>query len=333
MAGRRRIDRGAVFLHLSVAAALIGGMLGLARQPIPAATVLLIAGGLFVLGRRTPPPVGPVLSGPTLPPPDAPDHAGPRATSSPDDERDEEIPHLPPLPSGTARRPWAPPARRVRVLSRRRHGAALQRARLRAPDVRATLVSDTASPHHPYAVAVFVEDEHVGDLDGDDVLDYGPALARAGCDIAAEALLTTTALDVALPDPVGLVPANDVPDGIVLPHGAHLRVQPLVDDVERAAAEEVFARYPGGVWLAVSVTSVRPGRRNEPVRAVRVDLDGVLVGRLTGPEADDLIPLLAYCEDRHRGVVAAAWQDGGGRLTLSCIRGADADDTWLRTVR
>lgn len=362
--GERRIDVGAVMMHLALAIAVVGGALLMLRQTVPSLTAFAVAAGLFTLGRRTPPPVAPrrepsprVQDLPliTRPAADTVDGAEPAegsesggSTESPQRAGDL-IPRLPPPPAGRPVAPWAPATRRITVSDERRHAAAMARVRRRGPHLRAVLVSDLNSPHHPFAVAVHVDEEYVGDLTGDALLDYGERLATLavrGIDISPQAVCLPHGLDIDLPEPEGLVPENDVPAGVVLPHGSPSAVEAVTPDAPAAsdaveaseAAGRVLARYvrPGrDVWLAVTLAAVRPPRRRDPVREIDVLLDGVVVGRVRHDEVEDFAPLLAFCKDRDLVPVVAAVLRGSSlhsRLTLSCIRAHDADEDWLRSL-
>lgn len=374
---RRRVDIGAVFLHLAVVAGMVGGVLLLLRQVVPSLTMLAVAVGLAALGKRTPPPADPFDDRDVLPPIPIPDPPRDRLPSgSPHVEaseapsssaRDGEpvIPRLVPPPAGRPADVWAPATRRVRVVTGTAEAPALDRVRRRGPLLRAVLASDLAGPHHPYDVAVFVEDEHVGDLGGDAVLDYGPrlaALAVQGVDVRTQAFLMPAGLDIALPEPEGLVPVNDVPPGVVLPHGMPLTVltgassrpgntpglpkrvaaegdstgDPTGDEVTEDPAARLLRRYarPGeDVWLAVTLVAEASPHRGQGIRGINVLLDGVTVGRLAPADVGDIAPLLTYLGDRHLTAVAAAVLRGSSlhsRLTVSCIRAQDADEEWLR---
>ena len=201
-----------------------------------------------------------------------------------------------------------------------RHAAAWTRALRAGAPTTALLVSDPTSAHHPFDVAVYVADEYVGDLQGDDLLDYG----------------TARALDIALPAPGAVAPANPIPAGVVLPHGAPLGVQRTGGTTapEAEQALDRYARAGQDVWLAVTLRTVRPPRGGA-TRDVEVLLDEAVIGRLDPHEATDLTPLLTYLGDRDVVPVAAAVLRGSSlhrSLTLSCLRAQDADEDWLRAV-
>lgn len=218
-----------------------------------------------------------------------------------------------------------------------RHAAAWTRALRAGAPTTALLVSDPTSAHHPFDVAVYVADEYVGDLQGDDLLDYGTALAALRTTgVEADAYGTARALDIALPAPGAVAPANPIPAGVVLPHGAPLGVQRTGGTTapEAEQALDRYARAGQDVWLAVTLRTVRPPRGGA-ARDVEVLLDEAVIGRLDPHEATDLTPLLTYLGDRDVVPVAAAVLRGSSlhrSLTLSCLRAQDADEDWLRAV-
>lgn len=319
--GQRRIDPQEVFLHLAVVFGVLGGLALLLRLVVPAFVLLGLAVGVGVLSRRpepdhpAPPPVGPVIQ-------DALEsRTAPQASI-------DRIPHLPPAPPATTLDPWAPCTVTARVIS----GATHAQARRRMSDElrvhrQAVLVPDPEHPDLPHTVAVFVGDEHIGDLGSPDALAYAAVLGELATRGAALAVPIEDGLGaVRLPPPEGAEAANTVPRGsfVTLPHGGPMKVRQEPDH-----PEELLAVLRPGVDVWVAVTLHADGDD------MRVDLDGHPVGRLAPIDAESMLPLVRFCASRRLTPVAAATVRGSSLLaqvTLFCLTAQDADELWLRSL-
>ncbi|WP_181009902.1 HIRAN domain-containing protein [Ornithinimicrobium sufpigmenti] len=216
-------------------------------------------------------------------------------------------------------------------------------------DLSAVLVADPDNPHDPHAVAVYLENHHVGYLSRHEARRFGPAIgkaAAAGGSFAVPGRIwgtknTYTSADVVgqvniyLPDPALMLPETELPaEGYVLLPGRH-----TIQVTKEEEHHDVLIRHvrpDPGKPVAVELVVVEEKRPRSSVTLVQVELDGERVGVLTPTMTKQLQPIIEHLEQMHLRTFARAVVFGSSlkaEVTLNTIKATDGDvDEWLHKV-
>lgn len=216
-------------------------------------------------------------------------------------------------------------------------------------DVEAVLLPDPENPFDPKAVAVYLENHHVGYLSRDDARRYAQALdaaTREGLYFRTRGRLwgsssghsgrgVVARANVWLPQPELMLPENPLPDEphVVLP-GRHT-VQVTKEDEHH----DVLIKYVSdgaGRPVAVELVVVEEQRARSRSTRVQVELDGERVGVLTPLQSDNLRPLVDHLAELGLRTFARAVVRGSSlkaEVVLNTIKAQDGDvDGWLAAI-
>lgn len=264
---------------------------------------------------------------------------------------------IPPKPIGTLMDSWVQ-GRSLEVVGEAFRPEAFQRLMGRKPGFygdgveltgEAILVPD---PKNPYgkgeAVAVYFAGEHVGYLAQADAHMYFPALsamrasdllvrvharawARAGSEDRAIARVT-----LRLPEPRGLVPANDLPEGecVVLPAGRKIQVTKEEEHMD-VLGRYVLRGSSVDNYVAATLRTINEIRPRSSYEAVQVEIDGERIGVLTKVQSEKLLPLIKHVEQRGLTPVVRATVKGSSIKADVVLDTADAsmvEDDWLDSL-
>ncbi len=217
-------------------------------------------------------------------------------------------------------------------------------AELRLP---AVLVPDPGNPFDRNAVAVYVNDHHVGYLEREDAKDFAPALAalaQQGQSLQVESRQWArydnyrrdlySRVTLRLPDPDAITPRNAVPsDSVVLPAGSTIQV--TKEDEHMDAITPWLDAKGGEVTLAVTLHAIVDIRPRSAVDAVQVQIDGRPVGILSPTSTANVLPLVKYVAERGMAPVARATLKGNALkadVTLHVSKAQDVDPAWIMTL-
>lgn len=211
----------------------------------------------------------------------------------------------------------------------------------------ATLVPDPGNPFDRNAVAVYVAGLHVGYMERDDAKIYSRTLQElasargqhltvssrqwARHDTYRDDLFARVTLR--LPEPDGILPANDVPESaLVLPGGSTIQV--TKEDEHMDAITPWLDSRGQEVSLAVTLHKIVDIRPRSAVDAVQVQISGAPVGILSPTSTANLMPLVTFAEERGKTAVCRATLKGNtlkADVTLHVAKAQDVDPTWLMT--
>lgn len=215
-------------------------------------------------------------------------------------------------------------------------------------DVPVTLVPDPGNPYDANAVAVFMDDHHVGYLPREHAAAYRPPLRRAqehGNYLTTTGRIWGKLLDrsyaqdervvcrasIDIPPPGLLFPANTLPAG---PH-AVLPGKHVVQVTKEEDHQDVLAPYASpkpGTPVAVELRSVIEQRVRSEARVVQVELDGQRVGVLSPVQTKNLLPIVEHLEASGLRSFARAVVVGSSlhaEVVLYTVKASDDIDGWL----
>lgn len=287
-----------------------------------------------------------------------------RAARSP--SRTKSKSHKPPScpPPGTPVEPWGKPQGWMEVKGTFAQTPNVRRLLSKHPgwrgedgaerrDAQVALVPDPANPHDDNAVAVFMDNHHVGYLPREHAAAFHPQLRQLQ---QQGRYLTTTGriwgklldksysesarvvcrADVDLPPPELLTPDNNLPVG---PH-AVLPGRHTVQVTKEEDHQDVLARYVSpkpGTPVAVELRPVTEQRARTEARVVQVELDGERVGILSPVQTKNLMPIVEHLEASGLRCMARAVVVGSSlhaEVVLYTVKASDDIDSWLdQTLR
>lgn len=260
---------------------------------------------------------------------------------------------MPPRPAGEPYEPWSPRTRQFEVAGewyrqdnlRRYFGGAGKLSTEGAEmDSDAQLVPDPMNPYDSNAVAVYVRGWHLGYLEREDALRYHSAIAgiQARGDLATVrsrqwARLgyggeVSARVTVALPDPEGFDPANNLPEvqHVVLPTGSTIQV--TKEDEHMDVLIRCLADYGSESSVAATLHSITEIRPRSAVDAIEVRIDGERVGILTPTQTANLKPLVDFLDERGIIPVSKATLKGNALkadVMLHVVKAQDVDEAWI----
>lgn len=249
-----------------------------------------------------------------------------QSASAPDLRRVQGEPsaeHSPPAPAGAAETAWSPRTQQLEVAGEWYRAHDLRRlferhakvsesgTEIRLP---ATLVPDPTNPFDSLAVAVFVDDLHVGYLERPDAKKYHRAIANLpGKELVvtsrqwlrASGSDTWARVTLSLPQPEHLECPNPVEaDCVHLPPGSTVQVTKEEDHMEHMV--RLLDSYGSETVVSATLRSVSEQRSRSSIELVAVDIDGDQVGVLTPTQTANFMPLVKRAEDEGRTVVCRA---------------------------
>lgn len=238
-------------------------------------------------------------------------------------ERKASADHMPPTPAGRGKEAWSPRtqqlevagewyrAENLRTLFARRAKVSESGTEIRLP---AILVPDAANPHDDKAVAVFVDDLHVGYMERPDAKKYhqhisglpgGELVVTSRQWLRASADDTWARVTLSLPLPEHLQCPNPFgPDCVSLPPGSTVQVTKEEDYMEHLVG--LLDRYGSDTVVAASLRSVTEERPRSTVNLVAIDIDGQQVGVLSTTQTANFLPLVRRAEAEGRQIFCRA---------------------------
>ncbi|HEY3534959.1 MAG TPA: HIRAN domain-containing protein [Pedococcus sp.] len=210
----------------------------------------------------------------------------------------------------------------------------------------ASVVADPGNPYDPTAVAVWVEDQHVGFLPRDDAAAYFPALAdlaERGEHLRVEARVWAMengrdirgSVTVVLPPPDGVQSFNEPPEEPyqVLPHGAAMQV--TCEDQHMDVLGPYVSDRDRHVAVSLHAVEIQKTPRSAPYRAVEVRLGGQRVGELTKAMSEKVIDVVDFIDAKGRTSVCRAVLKGSplrAELTLQVAKAHEVTRRWLDAI-
>lgn len=264
--------------------------------------------------------------------------------------------HVAAKPQATLIEPWSGRLRHYEVAGEFYRSASIQKlfagssvrkeggAELGLP---AVLVPDPGNPFDSNAVAVYLDDLHVGYLEREDAKDFAPALAtlaKQGQSLRVESRQWArydnyrkdlySRVTLRLPDPDAIIPRNAVPsNSVVLPPGSTIQV--TKEDEHMGAIAPWLDPKGSEVTLAVTLHAIVDVRPRSTVDAVQVQIDGEPVGILSPTSTANILPLVRYVNERGMTPVGRATLKGNALkadVTLHVSKAQDVDPTWIMAL-
>lgn len=267
-------------------------------------------------------------------------------------ERKVSVDHMPPTPAGRGKEAWSPRtqqlevagewyrAENLRTLFERHAKVSESGTEIRLP---AVLVPDSANPHDNKAVAVFVDDLHVGYMERPDAKKYHEPIAglpggelvvtsrqwlRASSDDTWARVTLSLPLPEHLqcPNPFGL-------DCVSLPPGSTIQVTKEEDHMEHLVS--LLDQYGSDTVVAASLRSVTEERPRSTVDLVAVDVDGQQVGVLSTTQTANFLPLVRRAEAEGRQIFCRASLRGNtlkADVALHARKAHELDETELKEL-
>lgn len=260
--------------------------------------------------------------------------------------------HVPPSPTGLAVEAWSPRTQQLEVAGEwyravnlralfTRHATLSESGEeIRRP---AVLVPDPSNPYDNHAVAVFVDDLHVGYMERADARKYHRAIAGLPeSELVAHSRQWVRATDhdtwarvtLSLPDPAELQCPNPATEAhVVLPPGSTVQVTREEEHMEHLGT--LLKRYGTERVVAASLRGVTEQRPRSIVELVVVEIDGQPVGVLSPTQTANFLPLLRRAESAEVGVVCRASLRGNALkadVALHARKAQELDDRELETL-
>lgn len=259
--------------------------------------------------------------------------------------------HVPPPPSGRAVQAWSPRTQQVEVAGEWYRAENLRALFARhakvsesGAEVRlaAVLVPDPSNPYDRRAVAVFVDDLHVGYMERPDARTYHDAIAKlpgGELTVPSRQWLRGTTQDtwarvtLSLPKPEHLECPNPTKENCVsLPPGATVQVTREEEHMEHLAT--LLRQFGSETVVAASLRSVTEQRPRSTVELVAVDIDGHQVGVLSTSQTGNFLPLVRRAESEGRTLTCRASLRGNALkadVALHARKAHEFDDKELET--
>lgn len=267
-------------------------------------------------------------------------------------ERKRTKDHVPRSPSGAPTQAWSPRthqlevagewnrAENLRALFARHAKVSESGAETRLP---AVLVPDPTNPYDNRAVAVFVDDLHVGYMERPDARVYHDAIAKLpGGQLAVPSRqwLRGTAHDtwarvtLSLPKPEHLECPNPTEANCVtLPPGATVQVTREEEHMDHLG--RLLNQFGSETVVAACLRSITEQRPRSTVDLVAVDIDGRQVGVLTPAQTANFLPLVRKAESEGRTLTCRASLRGNALkadVALHARKAHELNDTELEEL-
>lgn len=267
-------------------------------------------------------------------------------------DRKASADHVPCPPTGRGKEAWSPRtqqlevagewyrAENLRTLFARHAKVSDSGAEIRLP---AVLVPDAANPHDHNAVAVFVDDLHVGYMERADAkkhhqniseLPGGELVVTSRQWLRASADDTWARVTLSLPLPENLQCPNPFrSDCVSLPPGSTIQVTKEEHYMEHLV--DLLDRYGSDTVVAASLRSVTEERPRSTVDLVAVDIDGKQVGVLSTTQTANFLPLVRRAETEDKQIFCRASLRGNtlkADVALHARKAHDLDETELKEL-
>jgi hypothetical protein len=278
-----------------------------------------------------------------------------RSSAAPDlrhVERKGSPDHTPPMPAGRGDEAWSPrtqqlevagewyQAENLRILFTRHAKVSESGSEIRLP---AVLVPDASNPHDDKAVAVFVDDLHVGYMERPDARKYhqhisdlpgGELVVTSRQWLRASAEDTWARVTLSLPLPEHLQCPNPFgAECVCLPPGSTIQVTKEEDYMEHLVG--LLDRYGNEAVVAASLRSVTEHRPRSTVDLVAIDIDGQQVGVLSTAQTANFLPLVKRSETEGRQIFCRASLRGNtlkADVALHARKAHELDETELQDL-
>lgn len=213
--------------------------------------------------------------------------------------------HVPPSPSGRAVRAWSPRTQQLEVAGEWYRAESLRAlfashakvsesgAEIRLP---AVLVPDPSNPHDKHAVAVFVDNLHVGYMERPDARKYHSAISElpgGELTVPSRQWLRGTTQDtwarvtLSLPAPPDIECPNPAQeDCVILPPGSTVQVAREEEHMEHLA--RLLNLYGSETVVAATLRPIIEKRPRSTVELMAIDIDGHQVGVLSTTQTSQL---------------------------------------------
>ena len=230
---------------------------------------------------------------------------------------------MPSPPSGRPSQAWSPRteqfevagewyrAENLRALFARHAKVSESGAEIR---LAAVLVPDPSNPFDKHAVAVFVDELHVGYMERQDARKYHDAIAKLpGGELTvpsrqwlrASRQDTWARVTLSLPKVEHLQCPNPTSeDCVTLPPGSTIQVTREEEHIEHLAA--LLSQFGSETVVSASLRSVTEQRPRSSVELVAVDIDGHQVGVLSPTQTANFLPLVRRAESEGRALMCRA---------------------------
>ena len=260
--------------------------------------------------------------------------------------------HVPPSPTGSATEAWSPRTQQLEVAGEWYRAANLRALFTRhatlsesGDEIRraAVLVPDPSNPHDKYAVAVFVDDLHVGYMERADARKYHQAIAglpegelvtRSRQWLRATDYDTWARVTLSLPDSAELQCPNPTSEAhVVLPPGSTIQVTREEEHMDHLGA--LLKRYGTEGVVAARLRRVTEKRPRSTVELVVVEIDGRAVGVLSPTQTANFLPLVRRAESQQVGLVCRASLRGNALkadVALHARKAQEMDDRELEML-
>lgn len=260
--------------------------------------------------------------------------------------------HLPPSPAGSAVEAWSPRtsqlevagewyrADNLRTLFSRHSKVSELGAETRLP---AVLVPDPTNPYDKHAVAVFVDNLHVGYMERPDARIYHDAIAKltgGELTIPSRQWLRATSQDtwarvtLSLPKPEHLVCPNPaIGNCVALPPGSTVQVTREDEHMEHLAA--LLGQFGSETVVSATLHSITEQRPRSTVELVAVDIEGGQVGVLSPTQTANFLPLVRRAESEARTLTCRASLRGNSLkadVALHARKAHEFDDAELEEL-
>ncbi|QWC84672.1 hypothetical protein KLP28_14040 [Nocardioidaceae bacterium] len=202
---------------------------------------------------------------------------------------------------------------------------------------------DPKNPFDPRAVAVFVDQLHVGYMErGDAKVYHRPiaALPRGELRVPSRQWLraddqdTWARVTLSLPDSSQLECPNPRPSGcVVLPPGSTIQV--TREEEHMPHLEQLLGRYGTEMTLAATLRSLTEVRPRSQVELVAVDIDGEQVGVLSKTQTENFLPLVRKAESSGRALVCRSTLRGNtlkADVALHAVKAHELTEAHLARV-
>jgi collagen type III alpha len=267
-------------------------------------------------------------------------------------ERTPTAEHVPPSPAGLAVEAWSPRTQQLEVAGEWYRAANLRTLFTRhatlsesGDEIRraAVLVPDPSNPYDKNAVAVFVDDLHVGYMERADARKYHQAISELPeGELVTHSRQWLRATDddtwarvtLSPPDPDELQCPNPTSDAhVVLPPGATVQVTREEEHMDHLGA--LLKRYGTEKVVAARLRRVTEKRPRSTVELVVVEIDGQPVGVLSPTQTANFLPLVRRAESADVGLVCRASLRGNALkadVALHARKAPDLEDHELATL-
>lgn len=217
------------------------------------------------------------------------------------------------------------------------------------PDATAHLAVDLRNPYDANAVAVWIDNEHVGFLPRSAAELYQPALAELTDEHQHLTVLARVwaasswdedgiraSVSLSMPPASGVQPFNAFPEVpfLVLP-SAKATMQVTGEEDHMDWLRRYIADQPRHLVVSLHLTQAQVGPRSKPYDQVEIRLDGLRVGALSRQMSDEVSQLISHAAITGRTPVCRAVLKGSplrAEVTLHVAKSSQVTSRWLKAT-